>query len=242
MNNNEAKFLLRAYRPGGRDAADPAFGAALAQARQDPALGSWFAREQAFDTAVAGRLRDVAPPAGLREAILAGARASRAPQVPQRWPVWMALAAGLVLLLGLAATWRLRTAPRMDPLMAFAVNDTRFEKHGGHGEMAFALQRLLSDPATHLAANLPVDLEKLHSTGCRTVSFAGHDVMEICFSRGGRDFHIYMASRGDFPEAAEMSGPSIAQQDGWSAMQWTDASHVYVVATSADPAALRALL
>jgi hypothetical protein len=32
------------------------------------------------------------------------------------------------------------------------------------------------------------------------------------------------------------------KHDGWSAMQWADTQHVYVVASSADPAALRALL
>ena len=74
MNNSEAKFILNAYRPGGRDADDATFGAALAQARNDPALGAWLVREQAHGAAVAAKLRVVAPPAGLREAILTGAR------------------------------------------------------------------------------------------------------------------------------------------------------------------------
>src|ERR1039458_1792759 len=95
MNNNEAKFLLCAYRPGGRDADDPAFAGALAQARQDPALGAWFAREQAFDTMMASQLGSIAPPPGLREAILTGASVSRASPVARRWPVWLARAAGL---------------------------------------------------------------------------------------------------------------------------------------------------
>jgi hypothetical protein len=29
---------------------------------------------------------------------------------------------------------------------------------------------------------------------------------------------------------------------GWSAVQWVDAQHMYVVASTADPSALRALL
>ncbi|MBC8040705.1 MAG: hypothetical protein H7Y06_09195, partial [Opitutaceae bacterium] len=72
MNTNEAKFILRARRPDGRDDADPRFQEALEQARRDPALAAWMAREQAFDEAVAARLRAVEPPAGLRDAILAG--------------------------------------------------------------------------------------------------------------------------------------------------------------------------
>ena len=42
MNNQEAKFILGAYRPGGRDAVDPMFSEALAQAGRDPELRAWF--------------------------------------------------------------------------------------------------------------------------------------------------------------------------------------------------------
>ena len=42
MSNTEAKFILGAYRANGSDADDATFGAALAQARSDPALGAWF--------------------------------------------------------------------------------------------------------------------------------------------------------------------------------------------------------
>src|SRR5206468_40161 len=76
MNNTEAKFILNAYRPNGRDATDATFAAALQQAKADPALGAWFAREQSHGAAVAAKLRAIVPPAGLREAILAGGRVS----------------------------------------------------------------------------------------------------------------------------------------------------------------------
>jgi len=36
MNNQEAKFILAAYRPGGQDASDPLFAEALEQVRRDP--------------------------------------------------------------------------------------------------------------------------------------------------------------------------------------------------------------
>jgi hypothetical protein len=241
MNNNEAQFLLRAYRPGGRDADDPAFTGALAQARHDPALGAWFAREQAFDTVITAQLGSIAPPPGLREAILTGVSVSRASHATRRWPVWLALAASVALLLGASAMWRMHYAARIDPLVAFVLHDAQFEKHGGHGEATDDLQHLLENPATRLAS-LSVDSDKLRTTGCRTLSFAGHNVMEVCFERGGSMFHIYMAQRADFPQIASTSGPRMAHHDGWSAMQWADAQHVFVVASSADPAMLRSLL
>lgn len=241
MNNNGAKFLLRAYRPGGRDAATPAFAEALGQAQRDPALGAWFAREQAFDLVVAEKLRTIAPPPGLREAILAGVSVSQASRDARRWPVWLAVAASVAMLLGLA-TWRLKTAAPMEPLTAFALHDARFEKHGGHGAATSELEHVLENPATRLAAGLPVDFARLRTTGCRTLSFNGHEVVEVCFERGGSEFHIYVAQKADFPQLAAATAPRLARQDGWSAEQWADARHVYVVATSADPAALRALL
>ena len=86
MNNQEAKFILSGYRPNGGDAGDEMFGDALRQAQQDPALAAWFAREQAYDRAVAARLAEIAPPAELRADILAGVRASkRSPR--RRWSV-----------------------------------------------------------------------------------------------------------------------------------------------------------
>ncbi|MGH7997549.1 MAG: hypothetical protein ACREFX_14475, partial [Opitutaceae bacterium] len=96
MNNDEAKFILGGYRPGGRDAGDAAFAEALDQARRDPSLAAWLERSQAFDRAISERLKTVAPPADLRQAILAGGRLSRGSRPRRRsrsLPVWLALAA-----------------------------------------------------------------------------------------------------------------------------------------------------
>jgi hypothetical protein len=241
MNNNEAKFLLRAYRPGGWDADDPAFAGALAQAHRDPELGAWLAREQAFDSAMAAQLGAIVPPPGLREAILTGASVSRASRGAQRWPVWLALAASVALLLGTGVMWRMRHATQMDPLTAFAMADARFEKPLYLGEPTNNLRRTLEDPATRLAG-LSIDFATLRATGCHTLNFAGHDVLQICFNRGGQTFHLYMVQRDDFPQIAAPTEPHMMKQDGWAAMRWADAQHMYIVATIADPAALRALL
>lgn len=77
MNNEEAKLILAAYRPSGQDATDPLFAEALEQARRDPDLKTWFKAQLAFDTSVAAKLREVQPPPGWREIVLAGARVSR---------------------------------------------------------------------------------------------------------------------------------------------------------------------
>lgn len=88
MTNGEAKFILTAYRPNGRDAADSLFAEALAQARTDPELRKWFAAQLAFDTSISAKLRELQPPDRLRELILAGVRVSSRAGRPRRrhWP------------------------------------------------------------------------------------------------------------------------------------------------------------
>ena len=49
MNRDEAKFILRACRPGGQDVEDPQFREALDLLKCDPVLAEWFGREQALD-------------------------------------------------------------------------------------------------------------------------------------------------------------------------------------------------
>ena len=103
MNNQQAKFILGAYRPDGRDATDAAFAEALAQTERDPELRQWLERQRAFDTAVVGRLRAVAPPVELKQAILAGVRASRPRAAWWLAPRWLAAAAAMAVLAGVGA-------------------------------------------------------------------------------------------------------------------------------------------
>ncbi len=77
MNNDEAKFILAAYRPGGQDATDPLFAEALALASRDAELKGWLETQVSFDAAVSAKLREVRAPVGLRDKILADDHVSR---------------------------------------------------------------------------------------------------------------------------------------------------------------------
>ena len=251
MNNTEAKFILNAYRPGGRDAGDAVMAGALAQARSDPTLGVWLAREQAHGAAVVAKLREIVPPAGLREAILMGGRISggRKPAAPARrapWarPVWLAAAAAVALLLTVTvALWPKRTTADA-PLIDFALVDALDgPNHHGHGDAAGTLQGWLSQPSTRLGNSaLPVDFTALRSTGCRTVSIAGRDVLEVCFKRDGAWFHFYVARVEDFPGTPANSGPSFTQGGKVVVAVWTVGAHRFVVASMAGRAAVQRLL
>ena len=243
MNNAEAKFILQGYRPDGADAADATFCAAVEQAQADPALGEWFAKQQAFDAAVSAKLAEVAPPADLRAAILAGGRVSAA-STPRRngWnqPVWLAAAAGVAVMFAAGvALWPKQAAAFGD----FALADARLSAlHGGHGHENNELQAILNDPATKLGQKLPINFANLHETGCRTITFKGHDVLELCFKRNGVWFHAYIARASDFPRVALNSTPTFEDRGSTALASWADAEHVIVVVSKTGRKNLEALL
>lgn len=252
MNNHDAKFLLQAYRPGGDDSADPQMAVALDQAARDPQLGEWLARERAFDGVVSEKLRAVTPPAGLREAILAGGRASGASQVARTskawWRVaqaqWMGLAAALVLAAATALIVLPRAAePGLDALAQTALR----EMQGAHGEPtmaqdAGALGSWLQNPATRFAAGVPMEFGRIKSEGCRVLKVGGREVLEVCFLRDGGEYHFYVGRREDFKIPANGAAPMLVAQGGLATVTWADARNVYVLAGEGDGTALKALL
>jgi len=244
MDNEEAKFILRAYRPSGVDAGEAAFCASLEQAKRDPALGAWFEREQAHDRAMTEKMRGVAVPAGLRDAILAGGKMSaRSTRVWWSQPRWMALAASVMLLIGLAVSWPRLAATRAEKRFGeFAMNDMlHVPSHAAHGPGMGQLAALVSDPQRKLGGGLPIDFEALRANGCRTLSFAGRDVLEVCFTRDGGDYHVYvMKKTGDMRAVRE--GPLFAREDGATSAVWSDDAHVYALVGSRGAESLRALL
>jgi uncharacterized membrane protein YbaN (DUF454 family) len=243
MNDEQIKFLLGACRPGGRDTTDPAIAEALEQARRDPKLKAWLERDQAFGSAVAGKLREVAPPANLRAAILAGARVS----TPTPW--WkrratFAIAAGFALLLSLATlALRIARPGKSADLPEFAMN---FAGRGfiGLQETNPDLERLktwLADRHAPLPARIPPELAQLERLGCRTVDFQGKEVSVICFEQG-REFHLFVARREDFPALVASAEPHLRERRGWAAAAWSDEKNHYVLVSDAGAAAIRRLL
>ena len=239
MNTADAKFIFQARRPNGRDDADPRFVEALAQARQDPALAAWLAKEQSFDTQVAVKLSALPPPAGLREAILAGARVGR-PVPFWRHPHTLGLAASVVLILGLVAGWpNLRPAVDGERLALAVMDEVDSDAHYATAPQARGgLRTALSDPAIRLASGLALDFAQLKRDGCRSLRIAGRDVLEVCFARGG-EFHLYVARREDFGGKNASTQPMFREQGALASVAWTDARHAYVLVTGDGASALR---
>jgi hypothetical protein len=70
MDKEQARFILRSFRPDGADVNDSDFAEALALAMRDRELGEWLADERSMDATFANSLASVRIPETLREDIL----------------------------------------------------------------------------------------------------------------------------------------------------------------------------
>lgn len=247
MNNQEAKFILGAYRSDGRDASDAVFAEALAQAERDPELRGWLERQRKFDGAVAARLQEIAPPAGLREAILAGARVSAPPAKRPAWknPAWFALAAGIAVLLAVATSLKPGSSlPTAADLAAFARRDLveAHDTHVGSAPGLAAVQAQLASARLPLSQNLQIDLEQLRREKCRAVRLGGREVFEVCFQRDGLWYHVYVGKRSDFAPGTLDPRALIASDGTMTSTAWADANHVYALVTTGSAEVLRRLI
>ena len=245
MNNQEAKFILGAYRPNGQDAGNPMFAEALGQTERDPELRVWFERERKFDTIVSEKIRAVAPPSELRAAILAGVRASR-PRL--RWwnnPLWLAAAAALVIITAVSVIAPRSSGPEIADLASFALNDLNHahDEHVGYPLGLSALQAQLGGAQTPLTTEgaIKIDIEELRRKKCRSIRLGGREVFEICFNRDGTWYHLFAARRTDFSSGNVDAKALIKSQGDFAATAWADAKFVYaLVAPEAE--ALRRLI
>jgi hypothetical protein len=248
MDNREAKFILSAYRPGGQDANDPRFAEALAQARRDPILERSFRESVAFDAAVTEKLGAVAPPPGLRETILAGAKVSR----PLRWTnpafKWALAAALLVAAIMGSLILRDMTKPRFAGWQTEAlqtvsslVNDrSKFDVQSHSAANLIAWLKTNRAPA---AETLPANIEKLQSLGCKTFSWNGLPVSVICFMRpDGGLIHLVTTVATPAKDRAAKAEPIFVQQGEWSTATWRDGDKVYMLALEGSRDQLRSYL
>lgn len=244
MNHEEAKFLLRAHRPGTADDRDPVFAEALALADRDPALRAWLEGQRAFDDAVVRKLDEIRPESGALEALLAGARAQHRSRRRARTFGWFALAAAFAVLFATAGVLHWRTLPRAGASLAeIARTDMggALWKHRGNSAALDALAgELLAGDLRAKAARL-IDLSALRTDGCRVVSVGGREVFEFCFGPG-HAFHLYIAARADFPDAVLSADPVIDDQGRRALASWADERHVYSLVTYAGAETLRRLL
>jgi hypothetical protein len=247
MDNDQARFLLHAARPDGRDDADPIFAEALEQARRDPALSHWLEEERRIDAILTAKLTGIEPPADLKAALLT------APKVvlfstPRQVFSWRLAAIAAVLFVMAVVAGMFMGRPSFAGYEAdlyygqimsgqvgqLRVVDSRLE----------VLQDWLAAQGAPIPANLPMAVLEAPSVGCRTFLWHGNPVAQICFQmKDGQIAHLFVIGREGWRAAAPPEGRfRFHHRNDWSMAMWRDEGKTYVLAKAGPEAEIRRLL
>ena len=101
--------------------------------------------------------------------------------------------------------------------------------------MSGQILRLEPDPHVAVQRLLPWYL-----TG--RLETAEHDIVELCFSRDGVDFHFYALRRSDFPRIPDTKGPQTGELEGMGYVLWTHGDQQFMVVSRAGVDAIKSLL
>mgnify|MGYP005858717269 CR=1 FL=1 len=240
MDNEQAKLILSAYRPGGEDASDPFFAEALDQVRQDPELSQWFTEQRRFDQSIQAALQADAPPSGLRESLLLNRKIVRMTEPATRnrfWAKptsWMALAASIILLIGIGLMLRAGTAtPMSGEQFVQKVLDLNTGGQISLGKMSSdpeELRQWLAHRRSPSEFELPGSLKKIGAMGCQTFTINGHKVSLLCFMLDkDRIVHFFVIDSNNL-EGAPGSQPRFQQVDNIAIATWSEGGRTYVLA------------
>jgi hypothetical protein len=237
MDEQEARMILRAYRPGDQDQNDPQFAEALEEARKNPDLARWFAEEREFDRAMAAHIEAVPAPFGLKTRILAQAR-TRATSTQSRWAAGLAVVAALLFLIAqIVSLWRTPEAPSA-VLPNYAREMVSFVRLMPPLEMESkdlgAIRSWLTKREMP-PVSVPAGLAELDPVGCRVLSFRGREVTLICFRRDTKRLaHLFAVDRGALPKLKPGEAPIFSKQGGWTTVTWAEKDRAYMIAVQGD--------
>lgn len=236
MTNEQAKLLLQAYRPGGQDARDPLYAAALEQVRLVPELGRWFEAEQSLDAAISAKFKEQPVPSDLESNILAVE--SIRPSAP-RWQrkSWLA-AAALVALLAVAALWL--PSRHTSQFEAYRDNmtdflNTRFDHLDFKARNVEELKQFLAQHGAPSAFVLPGGMSDLPGHGCRVLSWEARTVSLLCFHLADNNqIHLFVIQGTKFSKAPPAGAVQFASSGGWTTASWHRGNTTYLLAGNGD--------
>lgn len=233
MTRDEAKQILLLYRSR-RDLEDPEIKAAFEHAQRDPELRHWLEQHGALQRKLREQMATLPVPPDLKEAILAGRKIVR----PAFWrqPAWLAAAAVIAALLGIAAVWL-----RPDPFERFNLYRARMVSTIGREYRMDIMTNDLAAIRNYLAFQraptnyvVPPKLQQLSATGGARLKWGNQPVSMICFDRGDqRMLFLFVVPRkaikgepGQTPELSQISDLQTAS--------WSDALNTYLLAGPDD--------
>lgn len=252
MNQDDAKEILRLYRPGTPDAEDPQIAAALELAASDRELGLWLERYRARQLQVREQFRQVAAPPGLMAQIISEQNVRRKVVFWRQGAVLLAAAAVVLVcvsfpfvlrsdLLGGTGFPKFRsqmTSLALKGYPMYLVTTDPLEVRG-----YFAQSQAPADFV------LPATLQKASLVGCTIVKWHGKKVSMACYRTGlpldpgqQNDMWLFIADQSSVKQAPELSAPQFAQVGRMATASWEQDGKVFVLGTTAGEPALRKFL
>ena len=252
---NKTRLLLSARRSGGQDDGDADIAEALAFAQGNPALAEWAHGQQRTDAALVAKLRQVQPPQGLRDTILAGAKVSRRSSGSwlQRRVVGnfrmgeMLAAVAILLLIGVALVSQYAGYDKGQGWQAMAVAEVEKIEHGeammDHmvGDMPAIRTWLAAQAAPMPGDTTPAALAKLGIYGCSKRTWQGHPMTIVCFKLGpGKDVHLIALANTNLADAPG-DAPEYSTVAGYTTVSWSEGAMTMMITGKVTKAELARL-
>ncbi len=247
MDSREAKAILACYRPGVDDPSGEPLASALEQARRDPELESWLARETALDGAIAAKLRASMVPENLRARILAG---RPAPSAPAWWrrplvvlaPLAVAAVATVAILVLYGRPASGGFAGYRAEMVALVSGDYKLDVESGdlkRLEEFFAARGWPADYA------VPATLRDYPLEGGMAVTWRGEKVSVVCFGAEDdedKDLWLFVIEASALPDAPSTTVPVLAPVAKLTTASWRSGDKTYLLVGRGDEGSLRAFL
>jgi hypothetical protein len=233
MTREEAKFLLRAYRPDGQDAGLPEFARALEWVDQDPELKQWFESENAFDRAMVTKVNQEKVPEDLLASILVANKVARPPRTAWtlggvKWAVAVVFA-GAILMTALKGRGNDDLAPfRSDVMAHLKVPGHQFDFEAKN----FSELKSWMDARDVKMDVGPIDhLTSLPTHGCKIMDWGGQIVTLICFELPDRrNVHLFVFHEMQMADPKGLEEPLWQEEEGWTTVGWTTGSDLFMLA------------
>jgi len=256
MTIEQAREVLRTYRPWSGEPHEADLIEAMAQVPENEELRRWFKDYCATQQVIRDRMKAVPVPPGLMEQIISEHRVV----VPLPWwrqPAVLATAACLMLLAAVFSFYRQfagKAAAKEDITLAgfrarmvtFAIKSYSMDLETND---VTRIKAYLNQHGGDADYQLPERIATTSYTGCGVLSWQGHTVSMICFNSGRQlppgqktDLFLFVMTKDAVPNPPRESDLQIAQVSQHATASWSSGDKIYVLSTDGDEAFLRSLL
>ena len=242
MDSREAREILKLYRPGDNDSADPRMAEALEQAKRDPELAAWFAQHRAVCAVIRSRLKGIPIPAGLKRKIIIE-RMEQAKVIPMPGVAKILAAAAAIVILSLIGWFVFNRAPDERTFSNYRDHMAKSVQRGANPYMNMASTNQ-ADIRDYFRANgAPVDfvlsksLAQLPGEGGSLMTWYDQNVELLCLNAGTgaagqrNDLWLFIVKKAALPDApAAGAAPQFLKVGDLMTASWTKGDRLYLLA------------